>query len=321
MVRKAQTKEAPELFINTVTGESGHIIDGKRVVDQPVEIQKKPREGAKAQSQEVAIHEKKSQEPVPLSETEAMLQMIERVIRDPTINIERINAVLDIRKDIQNEAAKRVWFAAMSAAQADMPQIFANKENTQTRSRYASYEAIDKIIRPIYTKHGFSLIFDTEDSPLPDHIRNICDVTKDGYTRRFHNDMPADGKGAKGGDVMTRTHAASSAMQYGQRYLVKGIFNLAITLNPDDDGNAAGKIGLISAEQCNELVELGNAAGIAWPPLRDWLNKRKQKVAHDINVIEDIPASRFDETVEGIRKFQDAAKDREAAMRQAKTRR
>src|SRR5690606_15862485 len=51
--------------------------------------------------------------------------------------------------------------------------------------------------------------------------------------------MPADGKGAKGGDVMTKTHAAGSAMSYGQRYLLKLIFNVAIGEN-DDDGNSAG---------------------------------------------------------------------------------
>ena len=50
--------------------------------------------------------------------------------------------------------------------------------------------------------------------------------------------MPADGKGAKGGDVMTKTHATGSAMTYGQRYLVKMIFNIAV--GADDDGRAAG---------------------------------------------------------------------------------
>ena len=44
-------------------------------------------------------------------------------------------------------------------------------------------------------------------------------------------------KGAKGGDVMTKTHAAGSALTYGQRYLLKMIFNIAI--GSDDDGNAA----------------------------------------------------------------------------------
>jgi hypothetical protein len=49
--------------------------------------------------------------------------------------------------------------------------------------------------------------------------------------------MPADGKGAKGGDVMTKTHATGAAMSYGMRYLLKMIFNVAIG-EDDKDGNA-----------------------------------------------------------------------------------
>jgi hypothetical protein len=47
-------------------------------------------------------------------------------------------------------------------------------------------------------------------------------------------DMPADGKGAKGGDVMTKTHAMGAAASYGQRYLLKLIFNIAVVVSFDD---------------------------------------------------------------------------------------
>jgi ERF superfamily len=68
--------------------------------------------------------------------------------------------------------------------------------------------------------------------------------------------MPADGKGAKGGDVMTKTHAAGSAFTYGQRYLLKMIFNIAI--GDDDDGNRANDTAAvgITAAQLKELRAL-----------------------------------------------------------------
>jgi hypothetical protein len=65
-----------------------------------------------------------------------------------------------------------------------------------------------------------------------------CHVShRGGWGADYRIDMPADGKGAKGGDVMTKTHAVGSATQYGMRYLLKMIFNVAI--GEDDDGNAA----------------------------------------------------------------------------------
>jgi hypothetical protein len=67
--------------------------------------------------------------------------------------------------------------------------------------------------------------------------------------------MPADGKGAKGGDVMTKTHAAGSAMSYGMRYLLKMIFNVAVG-EDDDDGQAAGRGQTISENQVADLESL-----------------------------------------------------------------
>src|SRR5262245_66125437 len=77
-----------------------------------------------------------------------------------------------------------------------------------------------------------------------------------GYSKSYHLDQPADGKGAKGGDVMTRTHATGSALTYGQRNLTKMIFNIAVS--KDDDGNAASKPPgeLITQEQVENLVAL-----------------------------------------------------------------
>jgi hypothetical protein len=125
----------------------------------------------------------------------------------------------------------------MSEAQSEMRPVAADAENPQTRSRYASYEALDRALRPIYTKHGFALSFNTGDAPLPDvRARALRRDARRRHAKVYKADMPADGKGAKGGDVMTKTHATGSAMSYGMRYLLKMIFNVAVG-EDDDDGN------------------------------------------------------------------------------------
>ena len=59
-------------------------------------------------------------------------------------------------------------------------------ENRQTRSRYASYEALDRAIRPTYTQHGFALSFSTDQSPTPDsmHVVSGCRVGRAYRQRR-----------------------------------------------------------------------------------------------------------------------------------------
>jgi hypothetical protein len=198
-------------------------------------------------------------QPVALSETAALLSMIERAARDDTVNIDKMRELLAMRKEIIADENERSFNEAMARAQAEMRPVTQDAHNSQTKSKYATAYALDKMVRPIYTKHGFALSYNTELGAPPGEIRVVCYVTCAGHTRKYQVDMPADGKGAKGGDVMTRTHATGSAMTYGERYLLKAIFNLQV--GGDDDGNAAGGVsaGDTSAITGEQVAELKNA--------------------------------------------------------------
>lgn len=153
------------------------------------------------------------------------------------VDVEKLRAIVGLQEHLLERGARGAYSAAMSVAQTEMRPVAADADNPQTRSRYASYAQLDRALRPIYTRHGFALSFDTGETPLELHVRVLCYVShRDGFERTYHVDMPADGKGAKGGDVMTRTHATGAAMSYGMRYLLKMIFNVAIG-EDDLDGN------------------------------------------------------------------------------------
>jgi len=154
--------------------------------------------------------------------------------------IDTIERLAKLQREMIEYDAKVAFNDAMQRAQSKMKRIGADATNPQTRSKYASYAKLDGALRPLYSEEGFSLSFNTADSPLPDHLRVICDVSKGGYVKPYQLDMPNDGKGAKGGDVMTKTHATGAAASYGMRYLLKMIFNVAVG-ESDDDGNISGE--------------------------------------------------------------------------------
>lgn len=177
-----------------------------------------------------------------------------------------VREMIEFGKKLEADEAEKAFNLAMTACQADMRPVAANTKNTQTKSRYATYDALDAALREIYTKHGFSPSFDSGENPLPDHVKVLCYLAHSGgHTRTYKIDLPADGKGAKGGDVMTKTHATSSAFSYGQRILLGLMFNVAISGKRDDDGNAAGKTGpapkTITPAQVKELLSLIEQAG------------------------------------------------------------
>jgi hypothetical protein len=168
------------------------------------------------------------------------LSPMERWARDPNIDVAKLERLYDLMDRERRSVAETAFNAAMSAAQAGIRPAVADDWNDQTRSAFASYEALDKVARPVYTAHGFGVSFDTAESPFELHVRLVCYATHSGgHAKTYHIDMPADGKGAKGGDVMTRTHATGSAVTYGMRYLLKMVFNIPIKDKGDDDGNGA----------------------------------------------------------------------------------
>lgn len=193
----------------------------------------------KQQALIVAEEEPAALMPTPIADGYSAL--IARLATDPSADVGKLERLLAIRQEIMAQDAKVAFDAAMSQAQSEMRRITTDATNPQTRSRYVTYGALDRYLRPIYTKHGFALSFNTGEAPTAECVRVLCDVShRGGHSRSYHIDMPADGKGAKGGDVMTKTHAVGSAASYGMRYLLKMIFNVAVG-EDDDDGNAAAQ--------------------------------------------------------------------------------
>ena len=147
--------------------------------------------------------------------------------------IERITAMMERERDYQNNVG---FDEALNRCQQKMERISADANNPQTHSRYATYAKLDKVLRPIYTAEGFSLSFGEEDCPVPGKTRFVAHLSRSGITRTYRKDLTASTKGPKGNDVMTPIHAEGAADSYARRYLLKGIFNVAIG-EDDTDGN------------------------------------------------------------------------------------
>ena len=225
------------------------------------------------------------------NDSATVLQMIERIARDPGSDVGKLKELMAMYNDIADRNAERDFDLAMNEAQHGMAQLRADAENPQTKSRYASYSALDKALRPIYTLHGFSISYNTEPTTIPEMVCVTCRVSKGGHSRDYRIDMPADGKGAKGGDVMTRTHATGAAVTYGRRYLLSMIFNLAV--ERDDDGNGASNTA-ITEEQLDTLRTLITDLNADLKPLGIHVDIAKICKQVKVKTLEDIPAKKFD---------------------------
>lgn len=228
-----------------------------------------------------------------VSESAAIFQIIERAARDPNVDLDKMERLMAMREREMSRQAEQAFNEAMKAAQSEMRSVAADADNSQTKSKYATYAKLDRVLRPIYTNHGFSVSFDEADSPKPDHIRCLAYVAHDaGFTRTYRKDMPADGKGAKGGDVMTKTHATGAAASYGMRYLLKGIFNVAVG-EDDADGNTPADTTAISGEQAATIRSLVEETGTDIAKFCSYFK---------IEAVPDLPASQFARAVQSLEK-------------------
>jgi hypothetical protein len=214
----------------------------------------------------------------------SLMAVISRAASDPATDVDKLERLLGMYERITARSAEQSYHDAMSDAQAEMRPIAADASNPQTKSKYASFVALDRALRPIYTKYGFSLSYDTAEGAPPEYVRVVCKVShRAGHTERPRIDMPADGKGAKGGDVMTKTHATGAAMTYGQRYLLKMIFNIAV--GDDNDGNwEGGATQYLTEAQIQQLNVFADEVGA---------DKRKFCEFLGVDSFAEIPAHQF----------------------------
>lgn len=119
--------------------------------------------------------------------------------------------------------------SSLNACQSEIPRIVPDLNNPNAKKKYASYEALDKAVRPVYLKHGFGLSFSTAECPHPDKVRTICRVSHRGHSQNYQIDITADGSGPKGGAMLTRPHADLAANTLGMRRLLRMIFNIVDT--------------------------------------------------------------------------------------------
>lgn len=209
------------------------------------------------------------------SEPDHYLALATSLAANKDVDVAAIRELLTLRREEANEAARKEFIRAKNAAEAEMEPIRKDARNPDTKSKYATHAALDAAMRPIYTKHGFAFGWNTgigDGSPMPpDCVRVLGKLSHtSGHEEPLQIDMPCDGKGPKGGNVMSRTHATASGFSYGRRYLQSGAFNI-VFVGEDDDGNAAArKTGPITDAQADALLALISETKTEPPKFLSW---------------------------------------------------
>jgi hypothetical protein len=187
-----------------------------------------------------------------------MVMMIERVVRDSSVDISRLERLIDLKRSIDVDAKRDAFAAAMSRLQAKLPQIektgrIMEKSGVGVRSTFAKLETLDAQIRPYLAEEGFAFSYDTAPASNGE-IRIIGKLShSQGHFECKQIDMPiADG-------AMSKNQQRGSTLTYGIRQLLKMHLNLVMK-EEDDDGTGEWNKA-ISEDQALTIQDLVEETG------------------------------------------------------------
>ena len=188
-----------------------------------------------------------------------LLSVIAQAAADPRCDVDKMQALFEMRNAEIARVAQLEFADAMSAAQSEMKPVVKSATNLQTKSKYARLEHIVAMITPVYTAHGFSMSFGTVPGAPEGCIRTVCDVRhRGGHSEHYELDMELDDSGIQGARNKTGPHARGSSISYSRRYLTCMVWN--IPTFDDDDGNFAG--GAVEPEPDPQMLPITEAEQI-----------------------------------------------------------
>lgn len=177
--------------------------------------------------------------------------LIAQAARDPHVDTDKMRAIIDMKREEEDRAAKLAFNRAFVAAKREIKPIVRNQRNDQTKSNYADAMAVADAVDPIMDKYGFAITYGTEPCDREGFYRMVADLMhEDGHEKRYTADIPNDQTGMKGTANKTATHAFGSSTSYGKRYMKMMIWDIA---TKDDDGNGASEEPTIDADQVQQL--------------------------------------------------------------------
>lgn len=223
--------------------------------------------------------------PQAINTASPMVAMIERLVLDPNVPVDKLERMLAMRERIVADGAKAAFAAAFATASAQFPSIPLNGKGDKNKP-YALLKDIMGLTRQVLSRHGLALSFSVNSEGAS--VRVTAELMHiDGHTKTTSIELPKDQSGSK-----NAVQAVGSSQTYGQRYTAQAILGLSLGDDTEDDGLAAGG-GTISADEFFELRNLIDESGADEAKFCEYLK---------VKDLELLPKSMFGNAVSALRK-------------------
>lgn len=145
-------------------------------------------------------------------------------------NVETIERLMAVRRELNAEKAKAEFDTAMAAFQSECPIIKKKKSGAKDAYKYAPLDDIVVQVRDLIRKHGFSFQIDSDIEP--GWVKAICQVTHcGGHSKSSVMKVPIDSRNP----MMNDPQRYAGSLTFAKRYSFCNAFGI-LTGDEDTDG-------------------------------------------------------------------------------------
>lgn len=212
--------------------------------------------------------------PEPRSLELTPMDLLQQLVQNPGAKdaVEAMKEMVHLVREERDLKAKARFYEVLGLAQTDVKMVINDSEsnpNFMKGKRWATLKALDKALRPIWTKYGFSLDFGSEPSGVAGQMTITADLSLGTFTKTYRVPSAMSGEGSKGGGALSPPHAISAGVEYGRRNLLKMIFNV-ITGEEEELMTTNGQALAIveDIEKCGSIPALNSVVKDAFAEAR-----------------------------------------------------
>lgn len=217
------------------------------------------------------IAHKQAPAPADVRQPENLMGALIQAAMNPEIDADKMERMLAMYERMEATKDRRDFHEALAEMLPEIPEIgkhgvATNKDGRQLY-KFAKWDEMNRLIRPILQKHGFALTFRTQEHERGVLITGV--LSRGGHSETTSVLQTLESASA----AMNSNQARGNAISYGKRYTAAALLNLITTEEEDNDASgASGEV--LSEHQAARIRELVAELGIDEDKLLEWTASR-----------------------------------------------
>ena len=226
------------------------------------------------------------------NDTNPLISLINKLIEQPDFNIDALRELRQMQKESLADAAENAFLADLAHLQGDLPSI--TREGKSNNNKYATYDDIMDVVRPIMAGYGFSFICIPNSHDSTNTLEVVGTLSHVlGHKLVSTIKLPIDTSGSK-----NATQSIGSTIKYGQRYCVCALLSISTHDHPQHGGDFDGTVmSYVDVDQANALEAAAAGYGLDVGKMFGYYSK---KLRQNINDWALFPDHMYDEVMAQI---------------------